>query len=73
MYRLWLEEVRLTTSHSKKFQDWLPPQLPALNHNYQPSDFGAKVTDMEDEILSAFPQPEVEERSHEVVLHNLYN
>ncbi|XP_033218254.1 uncharacterized protein LOC117173722 [Belonocnema kinseyi] len=67
MYRLWLEEVRLATYYSKKFQDWLP--LPVTNQNLniqQFYDFEPKINDMEREVPSAFPRSEIDEQSYEI-------
>ena len=74
MYRLWLEEVRFTTSYSKKFQDWLPLPLPSQHSNMQYfSDFESKINDMEREILSAFPESELDVQPLEVKFKKILN
>lgn len=64
-YRIWLENVRSQTSHSKKFQDWLPIPLPIENDYNQNlnqyNDFESKINDMEGEILSVFPKTRLDD------------
>lgn len=66
-YPLWLESIRSQTSHSKKFQEWLPIPIPNINDQipnfYQPMDFNSKINDMKGEVFSEFPKSQFDDTS----------